>query len=414
MRLRSLGSMLAATMMFACAPLGISSARDAPTPPTAASHIINTQHYSLTIDYAYKGRVFHTTWNELCFLYRNDSHNPATYETRARWRGVATTLPDGSAAYFQMRSDICANGQLSRLVFGPDGYLALWRNFANEPGPPRPSNAAADRDPSAYTTPVIYWLDHAKRPSRVELCIMPACGTKSDARVRVLGLHGAAIDSTGTSNPVVAVPALDSLTKGENRFVGYACWRIPFDEARQLLDLRGWSLEHWAISTPGNGTSGMAGPDGAVYQMTQLVDARLPLANSWASAGEGFNSMDPAYNSVQEWQLEPAAARARLSTPMNAWRRGCRRDGDVMKFDSAPAPPDTPIIMTLLPKSALSPTQIQIPGGLTLNAGTKSSISTDSEPTRFTSNAYSEDRTSYIAEAIVFSVNYPQPWFFLH
>ncbi len=394
--------MLAATMMFACAPLGISSTRDAPTPPSPVSKVINTQHYLLTIDYEYKGQVLHTTWNELCFLYKAPAHfNSFIYQTRARWRGVATTLPDGSAVYFQMRTDICADGQLSRLVFGPKGHLALWRGFTNAPGPPRPSDAAADSDPTAYTTPVVYWLDDARRPNRVELCIMPVCGTKAEARVRVLGLHGAATDSDDTSNPLLAVPALASLTTGENRFVGYACWRIPFDEARTLMNLKGQTLDIWG--------TGEGNAYGAADDITFLVQEQLPLANAWAATGEGFNHVHPGYDPVEEWQLEPAVARARLSIPFNSWRMNCRRDGDTMKFGSALAAPDMPIIMTRLPVSALSPTHIQLEGGQTFSSGPKSMNGDGEEPTWFTSEAFGEDRTTYIAEAIVFSAEYAPP-----
>ena len=386
--------------LLACTPLDVLHARDAPTPPTPFSKVINTQHYTLTIDYEYNGMLLHTTWNELCFLYKDhDYFNPAIYETRALWRGVATTLPDGSAVYFQMRSDVCADSQLSRLVFGPDGHLALWRSFANAPSPLRASAEAADRDPSAYIMPVVYWLNNAKRPSRVELCVMPICSTKPGARVRVLGLHGATTESADTSNPSEAVPALASLTNGESRFVGYACWQIPFDEARRLMRLEGRALDTWGAG---------GGPGDAVADITFLVHEHLPLANAWAAVGDGFNYDQPAYNPVREWELEPAADRARLNTPMNSWRMNCRRDGDIIKFVSA-APPDMPIIMTHLSVGALSPTQIQLQSGQVLGAGPKSTKSGSEEPSWFTSEAVDKDRTTYIAEAIVFSANYAPP-----
>jgi len=393
-----------ALFLAGCDAIASLAAGDRPAPPTFSSHVIDDAHYDVTIDYEYQGQVYHTAWNEHCFLYKDSFGRPA-YMARARWRGEAAMLPDHSAVYFQMRSDICDNGQLNRLLFGPEGKNALWHGRHNdfEYDPTEYVINAADRDPAPFITPVVYWLNDAVHPKTVELCAVPACSTQQNSRVRFLGIHGAPSTSTTTSDPLETVPALATLTEGDQRFVGYTCWEIPFDEARQQMpnDLVGATLEDWATSP--------AGPNIAYQNMNILRHAGLPLMNAWASSGDLSATIGySAYFPIGDWERAAPNLLKKAYVPITSWRKDCDRSSDIVQLGIRQALPTEPVVLKPASLRALSPTTFKLPNGKSLNAGQKYTDPDQAPPWTLSTEAVGDNRTLYIAEAIVFTVEYPK------
>jgi hypothetical protein len=367
-----------------------------PPRPVQAEGPVADSYFQLTIDYEYKKVTYHEGWIGHCFLYPDSQ---AGFKAKARWRGYAARLPDGSAVFFQPRTEICAKDQLRRLVFGPDATDTLWEGrmlYPIGPSETKIENDFGDAEPTTFTTPAVYWLDSPTQPVHVELCGVPACALAATARVRILGVHASPTQNTVVSNPLQAIPALAQLRSGDSRHIGYACWKIPLTELNAIMGLSSSQIY----------VQGQVDSIQARYILEILNSSRYKTMNAWSSAWDEDHTFYQEYNPINDVDFASPIVGGLVSIPISKWRRVCRLAGSQLVFDDHLAPPDLPIDVNLMSLESAGLIKISVPNDNDTVTSHLDASHISYDPDHYLVSTTSSDGSLYIGEPVEFAFDF--------
>jgi len=246
-------------------------------------------------------------------------------------------------------------------------------------------------------SPVTYWFDQAKNPTRVEACIFPECSRDPGARIRLLKVTGGPSSARTVSSIDNDLPLFADIKADQEAglaFVGYGCWVIPAHSLPPHGVETPERLVEWASFAYGGGrTSGMLRemPDHGVT----LMDARaLPYFSQ---------SRMPLYRS------EDQPGVLSLKAPEADWYRSCRRFGSTVGVDRSPGDPAMPLVLTPTREPLGSPTWISADPTLKLyggaQGGTPRSVAGSWDPVAMSTVAADVSDNLWIAEAHVLTTN---------
>jgi hypothetical protein len=144
--------------------------------------------------------------------------------------------------------------------------------------------------------------------------------------------------------------------------------------------------------------------------MIMLRHAGLPLMNAWASSGDLSATIGySAYFPIGDVTRATPSLLEKANVPITSWRKDCDRSSDIVQLGIRQALPTEPVVLKPTSLRALSPTTFKLPNGKSLNAGQKyPHPDEEAPPWTLSTAAVGDDRTLYIAEAIILTVEYPK------